>query len=192
MWIPEPVSTWKERKSHFTPVVIIYTHTIRKVTKMTVIEKVAYLRGLADGLKLTDTTAEGKVLLNVIEVLDDLALSVTDLEDAVEELGEVVDAIDDDLQDVEDALYEEDDEDEDYDFDEDDDYGLDDYDEFDDEDEPLYEVKCPTCGDTICVDESMLCEGEIDCPNCGEKLEFDLDDLDCEGDCEGCTGCDLD
>ena len=28
---------------------------------MTVIEKVAYLRGLADGLKLTDTTAEGKV-----------------------------------------------------------------------------------------------------------------------------------
>ena len=127
---------------------------------MTVIEKVAYLRGLADGLKLTDTTAEGKVLLNVIEVLDDLALSVTDLED-VEELGEVVDAIDDDLQDVEDALYEEDDEDEDYDFDEDDDYGLDDYDEFDDEDEPLYEVKCPTCGDTICVDESMLCEGEI-------------------------------
>lgn len=147
---------------------------------MTVIEKVAYLRGLADGLKLTDTTAEGKVLLNVIEVLDDLALSVTDLEDAVEELGEVVDAIDDDLQDVEDALYEEDDEDEDYDFDEDDDYGLDDYDEFDDEDEPLYEVKCPTCGDTICVDESMLCEGEIDCPNCGEKLEFDLggDDKD--------------
>ena len=145
---------------------------------MTVIEKVAYLRGLADGLKLTDTTAEGKVLLNVIEVLDDLALSV--------------DAIDDDLQDVEDALYEEDDEDEDYDFDEDDDDGLDDYDEFDDEDEPLYEVKCPTCGDTICVDESMLCEGEIDCPNCGEKLEFELDDLDCEGDCEGCTGCDLD
>ena len=144
---------------------------------MTVIEKVAYLRGLADGLKLTDTTAEGKVLLNVIEVLDDLALSVTDLEDAVEELGEVVDAIDDDLQDVEDALYEEDDEDEDYDFDEDDDCGLDDYDEFDDEDEPLYEVKCPTCGDTICVDESMLCEGEIDCPNCGEKLEFDLSDL---------------
>ena len=149
---------------------------------MTVIEKVAYLRGLADGLKLTDTTAEGKVLLNVIEVLDDLALSVTDLEDAVEELGEVVDAIDDDLQDVEDALYDEDDEDDDEDY-------LDDYDEFDDEDEPLYEVQCPTCGDTICVDESMLCEGEIDCPNCGEKLEFDLD---CEGDCEGCTGCDLD
>ena len=40
---------------------------------------------------------------------------------------------------------------------------------FDDEDEPLYEVKCPTCGDTICVDESMLCEGEIDCPNAAPR-----------------------
>ena len=141
---------------------------------MTVIEKVAYLRGLADGLKLTDTSAEGKVLLNVIEVLDDLALSVTDLEDAVEELGEVVDAIDDDLQDVEDALY--DDEDEDYDFDDDDDFGLDDYDEFDDEDEPLYEVKCPTCGEVITIDEEMLDEGATTCPNCGEELEFDMED----------------
>ena len=136
---------------------------------MTVIEKVAYLRGLADGLKLTDTTAEGKVLLNVIEVLDDLALSVTDLEDAVEELGEVVDAIDDDLQDVEDALYEEDDEDEDYDFDEDDDYGLDDYDEFDDEDEPLYEVKCPTCGDTICVMKACCAKGRLTAPTAAKS-----------------------
>ena len=100
-------------------------------------------------------------------------------------MNQVCLAIDDDLQDVEDALYDEDDEDDDEDY-------FDDYDEFDDEAEPLYEVQCPTCGDTICVDESMLCEGEIDCPNCGEKLEFDLDDLDCEGDCEGCTGCDLD
>ena len=147
---------------------------------MTVIEKVAYLKGLADGLKLSDATAEGKVLLNVVDILNDMAMSITDLEDAVEELGETVDAIDEDLEDVEDEVYADDD-----DYDEDDD-------EFDDEDEALYEVVCPTCGDTICLDESMLCEGEIKCPNCGEKLEFDLDDLDCKNDCEGCTGCDLD
>ena len=76
---------------------------------MTVLEKVAYLRGLADGLKLSDETAEGKIILNMLEVLDDLALSVTDLEDAVIELGETVDVIDEDLEDVEDFLYEEDD-----------------------------------------------------------------------------------
>lgn len=152
---------------------------------MTVIEKVAYLKGLADGLSLSDTTAEGKVLLNVVDILQDMAMSITDLEDAVEELGETVDAIDEDLEDVEDIVYEEDDEDEYYDDD-------DDYDEFDDEDEALYEVVCPTCGDTICLDESMLCEGEINCPNCHEKLEFDLDDLDCKDNCEGCSGCDFD
>lgn len=147
---------------------------------MTVIEKVAYLKGLADGLKLNDSTAEGNVLLNVLDVLKDMALSITDLEDAVEELGETVDAIDEDLEDVEDEVYGEDDDDE-YDDDED-----------EDDDEALYEVECPSCGDTICLDESMLCEGEINCPNCGEKLEFDLDDLDCKNDCEGCTGCDID
>ena len=137
---------------------------------MTVIEKVAYLKGLADGLKLSDETAEGKVLLNVVDVLQDMALSITDLEDAVEELGETVDVIDEDLEDVEDIVYDED-EDDDYDDD-------DDYDEYDDDDEALYEVVCPTCGDTICLDESMLCEGEITCPNCHEKLEFDLDDIE--------------
>ena len=123
---------------------------------MTVIEKVAYLRGLADGLKLTDTTAEGKVLLNVIEVLDDLALSVTDLEDAVEELGEVVDAIDDDLQDVEDALYEEDDE---------------------DDEEECYATTCPECEEEIFFDDSVLEDGKVECPNCGATLEFDPADL---------------
>ena len=99
-------------------------------------------------------------------------------EDDVEELSAQVDEIDDDLGTVEEDLYG------------DDECDCDDEDE--DFDDTLYEVECPNCGDVICLDESMLDEGEIDCPNCGEKLEFDLDDLDCEGDCEGCTGCDLD
>ena len=39
----------------------------------------------------------------------------------------------------------------------------------------LYEVKCPTCGEEITIDEQMLDEGSTVCPNCGEELEFDLD-----------------
>ena len=42
-------------------------------------------------------------------------------------------------------------------------------------DELYYEVTCPTCGDTICLDEDLINVGEMECPNCGEKLEFDLD-----------------
>ena len=45
----------------------------------------------------------------------------------------------------------------------------------------LYEVCCPTCGDTVCIDSDMLEEGQTTCPNCGELLEFDLEE-DCGDD----------
>ena len=64
----------------------------------------------------------------------------------------------------------EDEDDEDY----EDDFG--DEDEFDFGDETLYEVKCPTCGEVITIDEEMLDEGSTKCPNCGEELEFDMDE----------------
>ena len=41
---------------------------------MEITEKVAYLKGLADGLGLDAESKEGKVLLAMIDVLDDIAL----------------------------------------------------------------------------------------------------------------------
>ena len=68
-------------------------------------------------------------------------------------------------------------------YDEDDDYedisdedDADDQDEYDFGTETLYEVKCPTCGEVITIDEEMLDEGATTCPNCGEELEFDMED----------------
>ena len=52
--------------------------------------------------------------------------------------------------------------------------------DFDEDDDELYEVTCPTCGDTILIDEGMIEEGSINCPNCNELLEFDVDDLTIE------------
>ena len=69
-------------------------------------------------------------------------------------------------------------EDEDYEDDEDDD----DQNEYDFGSETLYEVKCPTCGEVITIDEEMLDEGATTCPNCGEELEFDMEDEDSEED----------
>jgi DNA-directed RNA polymerase subunit RPC12/RpoP len=130
---------------------------------MTVTEKVAYLKGLAEGMKMDDSTNEGKLLLAIIDTLDDIALTVSDMEDSMTELAAQVDEIDDDLGAVEEDLYCDDDDC-----------------DCDDDDEALYEVECPKCGDIICLDEDMLDEGEIDCPNCGEKLEFDFEDgCDC-------------
>lgn len=131
---------------------------------MTITEKVAYLKGLAEGMKMDSSTNEGKLLLAMIDALDDIALTVSDLEDTVAELSAQVDEIDDDLGAVEEDLYGDEDDEccgEDEDF-----------------EDTLYEVECPSCGDVICLDEEMLDEGEIDCPNCGEKLEFDFEDED--------------
>ena len=152
---------------------------MKKEINMTISEKVAYLKGLAEGLGIDENEKNGKVIKAIIDVLDDLAFTVADLEDGFDELIEQVDAIDEDLGSLEDDFYEDEDED-DYDY-EDDDEELD--------DEELYEVNCPSCGDTICVTEDMLDEGSVNCPNCGELLEFDFDDeCDCGDDDCGC-GC---
>ena len=67
-----------------------------------------------------------------------------------------------------------DEDDNDYDDDYDEDEDDDEYDFGDDE--VIYEVKCPTCGEVINIDEEMLDEGSTTCPNCGEELEFDMDE----------------
>ena len=41
---------------------------------MKISEKVAYIKGLAEGLSLDEKTPEGKVLASIIDVLDDLSL----------------------------------------------------------------------------------------------------------------------
>ena len=135
---------------------------------MEITEKVAYLKGLADGLGLDAESKEGKVLLAMIDVLDDIALEIEDLKDAQDELADGLDAVSDDLEDVEDVLFGEDDEDEDNEY----------YEDELDEDEDCYATTCPTCEETIYFDESVLEDGEVICPNCGEKLEFDLSSLE--------------
>ena len=135
---------------------------------MEITERVAYLKGLAEGLSLDTETKEGKLIAAIIDILDDMALELADLSAAQEELADGLDAVSDDLEDVEDVVFE------DFDDDEDDEY----YEDELDEDEDCYATTCPTCEETIYFDESILEDGEVICPNCGEKLEFDLTSLD--------------
>ena len=67
--------------------------------------KVAYLKGLIDGLKIDDSTNEGRVLLAMAEILDEMALTIEDVSDEVDEVVELVDILDEDLGNVEDDLY---------------------------------------------------------------------------------------
>ena len=72
---------------------------------MTILEKVAYLRGLSEGLGIDETSKEGRVFKAIIDVLDDISLTVTDLEDDVAELSDGLDEIDEDLGALEEEFY---------------------------------------------------------------------------------------
>ena len=81
---------------------------------MTISEKVAYLKGLAEGLNIdTEKSKEGKLISVMIGILEEVGLSIEDLEENALALGEEIDTISDDLADVESVVYGED-EDEDH------------------------------------------------------------------------------
>lgn len=133
-------------------------------------ERIAYLKGLAEGLKVDETTDQGKLMTKIIDVLGDFADAINELNDTQSELDEYVEAIDEDLSTIEDEIYG--DEDEDYEDDEDD------YD--------YVEVECPHCKEFVYLDESLIDSGEqVICPNCHEPIEVEYD-------CECCCGHDHD
>ncbi|MBQ7817999.1 MAG: hypothetical protein IJ388_04310 [Oscillospiraceae bacterium] len=142
---------------------------------MTISEKSAYLKGLMDGLGLDTTTAEGKMIESIVDLLGDITKKLTDVEDTtiaisdeLDEIEEDLDAIEDFIMDEEDEYYDDDDEYEDEDFE---DEGFD----FGDEETTIYEVEC-ACGNIIDFDEETLEKGSIICDNCGETLEFSIED----------------
>ena len=150
---------------------------------MTVSEKVAYLKGLADGLGIKDSTNEGKLMLAVIDVLEAMADDIEAVDAHAKDLSDSISDISEDMEYLEDlCIGDMDDDDEDYDEIDDDD---------DDADvctgccgscgdEQEYEVTCPKCGETITVYEEDLDFGSIRCPKCDAALEFDMspDDKD--------------
>ena len=139
---------------------------------MTLSESTAYLKGLMEGMKIDTETNEGKLFKAIVDTLDDMALTVSDLEDVVDAVCDELDSIEEDLDTIEEYLLDDEDDDEEEEED------WDDEDEFDFGDETIYEVKCPSCGSVINLDEDMLEAGAIDCPDCGEELEFDVDDVE--------------
>ena len=131
---------------------------------MNLTERIAYIRGLAEGLKLDESKDEVKVIKAIIDLLEDMAYDVVDLEDVVDDVCNQVDEIDEDLAEVEEELYGGDEWDDD-DFD------------INNSDEAFYEVTCPACNETTIFDEDALIEGELECPCCGAEIEFDFSEL---------------
>ena len=135
----------------------------------------AYIKGLAEGLGIDKESKEGKIISALIDLVNDMAESITDLEAECAELREYAEELDEDLGDVEEFLLDEDDCDCGCDCDDDCDCGC--------CDDGYVELECPACNEIICLDDSLLDEDTIQCPACGETLEFDFDcDCDCDED----------
>ena len=160
---------------------------------MKLTEKIAYMKGLLDGMELDGSTKEGKAILQMAEVMEEMGVYIDDLQSQIDELTELCDLLDKDLGEVETDLYCDDDDDVEFgdDDDEDDDFALGevlpaDYDDFsyDDDDEDFdevqYVVNCPSCDETVNLSERQLEEGSMICPHCGELLEFNYDNIEAD------------
>ncbi len=124
-------------------------------------ERISYIRGLADGLELGEDSKEAKVISAMIELLDDMAFSVEELEEQQELINDDLDEMDEIVGELEDYVY------------------GDECDccndmEFDD-------VTCPSCGAEIELDDDMISDDctYFTCPACHEKIDIDWG---CDGD----------
>lgn len=136
--------------------------------------RIAYLRGLADGMDVNEQTSEGRLLVEMIGILDDMYGEFRELHTRVEETEDYVEALDEDLEDVETFLF---DDDEDLyetvgdcsqeaqgkyvtyaDMDDDEDAYV--YEENEEDHmDTTYEFACPSCQEVIFLHEGMDEEG---------------------------------
>ena len=108
------------------------------VITMTVTEKAAYLKGVVSMLKLEENSDEAKVLNVLVDTIDEMAQSIAELEEQLDLTNEQLDAVDEDLDDLEEYVY----------GDDDDDCCCD--------DDDMYEVECPSCGETVYFDGAAI------------------------------------
>lgn len=147
-------------------------------------QKIAYLQGLSAGINLDKESKEGKILGAVVDILEAMTEEIEKLRKDREELEKYVEAVDEDLGELEDEVYgNECDCDECEDDEDDEDYDSDDYFEDGDlesEDEGSFvEMECPQCHDIVKFETSLLEDEdviEITCPNCDEVVYVNDDE----------------
>lgn len=120
--------------------------------------KAAYIRGLMTGMEFDPASKNGKVIAAMMDLLEEMAATVTEHDNALDQVYDELETLDQDLDDLVMDLYGEDEED-------------------GEEDEDLYEVTCPNCGAVATVDEETLMDPdqELVCPNCGAAFDIELE-----------------
>ncbi len=123
-------------------------------------DRISYLKGLAEGMKLNTEKDSNRLILEMIDVLGEVGDAFEALAEAHAELDEFVESIDEDLAELEDAFFEDEEED-----------------ESGDEEEDLIQYECPHCGEIIEIDpDDVDFEEDAVCPSCGKELFPELPD----------------
>ncbi len=126
--------------------------------------RAAYLQGLADGLKLSEDTTEGKILKELLALVAEMADELEAFDDEVAFIEDKIDEIEDVIEIIGDEAF-----------------------GYDDEDDDVYTLCCENCGaeiDFTSDDLDDLASGDFICPDCGEVIELDFDECDCGCDCD--------
>ena len=116
--------------------------------------KAAYIRGLMNGMEFDPNSKNGRIIAAMMDLLEEMAATVTEHDDSLDQVYDELDAIDEDMDDLTDLIL-----------------GVD---SDEDEDEAEYEVTCPNCGTLTAVDEDTLLNRELVCPNCGAAFDIEL------------------
>ena len=128
-------------------------------------DRISYLQGLAEGMKLNPDKDSHRLILGILDVLGEVGESFEALAESHGELSDYVESIDEDLADLEADLYDDDDEE---------------AAEEEDEEEPFestIEYECPHCGAKIEIDpDDVDFDEESLCPECGKDLFPELPD----------------
>lgn len=129
------------------------------------LKRVAYLKGLASGFGPKSEAQRDKLLAEMLQVMEEMADTIADLDVQLNELDAYVDAVDGDLNEVELHLYGE-------------------TSEVTDAEEPgtrksYIEIVCPYCGETAVFNHrGFLADNDLLCPHCGKRIKDMLDPSD--------------
>ena len=130
-------------------------------------EKVSYLQGLAEGMRLSTESNEGKLLAEIIKVLGSISDRAGSVCRRAAKLFDKVFSLEDEV------------------YGEEEDGGA--YEMHECEDDEEFSLTCPSCGEEFFLAyEDLESDEDLTCPSCGQEIELDLS---CDGDCGGCSGC---
>ena len=123
-------------------------------------DRISYLKGMAAGMKLNMDKDSKKLMLEMLTVMGEIAEEMAAMAEKHNDLNEYVESIDDDLADLEETLF-----------------GEEEFpgEEMEDEDEIGFDEE----------DEEELGDDELisyACPHCGHEIEFHANDVDFDED----------